>query len=72
MDNPRVLKYAELRGKIKAKYGTEYQFAEALHMSQNNLSRKFNDKTEFTKGDMIEWCKLLDIPIECVGQYFFE
>lgn len=67
----RLIKYAELRGKIRAKYGTESQFADAIHLTSNSLSRKLNDKTDFSKRDMIVWCGLLDIPIEDVFKYFF-
>lgn len=64
-------KYAKLRGKIKEKYGTEGNFASALGISQNSLSRKFQDKIQFSSGDIRSWCELLDIPIKDVGSYFF-
>lgn len=65
------MNYALLRGKIRAKYGTERHFSEVLQTSQMNVSRKFNGKTDFTRRDMIKWCSLLDIPLEEVGIYFF-
>ena len=64
-------KYAKLRARIKEKYGTEGNFAEALGTSQISVSRKFNDKTQFSSDDIRTWCKLLEIPIAESGLYFF-
>lgn len=64
-------KYAKLRARIKEKYGTEGRFAEALNTSQISVSRKFNNKTQFSSEDIRTWCKMLEIPIEEAGLYFF-
>lgn len=64
-------KYAKLRGRIKEKYGTEGKFAEALGTTQMTVSRKFNDKVQFSSDDIKRYCALLDIPLEEAGQYFF-
>lgn len=64
-------KYLKLRARIKEKYGTEGKFAEALGLSQMSVSRKFNDKTQFSSDDIRTWCELLEIPIEDSGLYFF-
>ena len=60
-------KYAKLRARIKEKFGTE----EALGMTQNSVSRKFNDKVQFSSEDIRTWCELLEIPVEESGLYFF-
>ena len=64
-------KYAKLRARIKEKFGTEGNFAEALGTSQMTVSRKFNGKTQFSSEDIKQYCKLLDIPLEDAGRYFF-
>ena len=64
-------KYAKLRARIKEKFGTEGRFAEALNISQVTLSRKFNDKTQFSSDDIKTWCAVLEIPVEDAGLYFF-
>ena len=64
-------KYAKLRGRIKEKYGTERDFSEALGITQMSLSRKFNGKTQFSSNDIQEMSRLLEIPLEEAGQYFF-
>lgn len=63
--------YRKLRGKIVEVFGTNYRFAEALDISENSLSKKLNGKTNFNQSDIIEWCSLLNIPIEEAGIYFF-
>ena len=60
-----------LRGRIKEKFGTEGKFAEALGTTQNTLSRKFNDKVQFSSEDIKQYCSLLEIPLEEAGVYFF-
>ena len=64
-------KYLKLRARIKEKFGTEGNFAEALGISQISLSRKFNDKVQFSSNDIRLWCELLEIPLEESGLYFF-
>lgn len=64
-------RYAKLRARIKEKFGTEGKFAEALGVSPITLSRKFNDRTQFSSEDIKKYCSLLDIPISDAGQYFF-
>ena len=64
-------KYAKLRARIKEKFGTEGNFAKELGITQMSVSRKFNDKTQFSSDDIRTWCELLEIPIEEAGLYFF-
>lgn len=64
-------KYAKLRGRIKEKYGTERRFSEVLGISQMTLSRKFSGKIQFSSNDIKQMSKLLEIPLEEAGQYFF-
>ena len=64
-------KYAKLRARIKEMYGTEGRFAEALNTTPISVSRKFNERTQFSSDDIKTWCSLLEIPIEEVGVYFF-
>lgn len=65
-------KYAKLRARIKEKFGTEGNFAAALNTSQVSVSRKFNERTQFSSDDIRTWCDLLEIPIEESGLYFFD
>lgn len=63
--------YSELRGRIRTKYGTEWAFAEALGMSRETLSSRFNNKTEWTSVEIVEACRLLDIDLIDAPTYFF-
>lgn len=63
--------YPELRKRIKGKYLTYGNFAKALGMTKQNLSRKLVGDTGFSSKDIEKWCRLLDIPVEKSGKYFF-
>jgi len=67
-----AFKYSKLRARIREKFGTEGEFAKALNTSQVSVSRKFNDKTQFTSDDIKTWCNVLEIPIKDSGIYFFD
>lgn len=64
-------KYALLRGAIRAKFGTQEAFAEAMKMRISTLSAKLNDRSEWTKTQMMRACKLLEIPLAEAHLYFF-
>lgn len=64
-------KYANLRGAIRAKYGTQEAFAEAMGMRISTLSAKLNDRSEWTKSQIKRACNLLGIPIAEAHLYFF-
>lgn len=64
--------YSELLGKIKAKYGTQSDFAEALGMSLSTLNQKLNNKSDWDTPEMVKACELLDIELADISQYFFK
>lgn len=57
------MKFAEVRGAIRAKYGTEQAFAKAMKMHNSTLSRKLHGKSDWTRQEMEDACTLLDIPV---------
>lgn len=63
--------YQKLRGKIVEKYGTQERFAEIIDISPTSLSKKMKGKTMFSQKDIDLWCKLLDISVDQIGDYFF-
>lgn len=63
--------YSDLLGKIKAKYGTQSDFAEALGMSLSTLNQKLNNKSDWDTPEMVKACELLDIELADISQYFF-
>lgn len=63
--------YGKLRELIKAKFKTLNAFADALVIDRSTFSGKINGKTAWKNTEIESACKLLDIPMESVGEYFF-
>ena len=63
--------FGKLREAIKQKYRTLAAFATAMNMDVSTLSGKLNGRTAWKQSEIELACKLLDIPIENVGEYFF-
>lgn len=63
--------YCKLRGRIVEKYRTQTNFAKAIGISKNALSRKMSGKVRLSQEDMIQWSELLDIDKESFGEFFF-
>lgn len=63
--------YGKLRERIKAVFGTIGAFADAMGKDRSSISGKLNGVTPWTSADIENACKLLDIAIEEVSEYFF-
>ena len=68
--------YSKLRGRIREKFGTQAQFAEAMRAEGLNFSdcvcsQKLNNQSEWTQDEITTACNLLDIPAEEIHLYFF-
>lgn len=66
-----IVKYAELRGQIRAKYKTQEAFAAAMGISVCALSIKLNGKAQWKAKDIQKACELLDIAPIQIPRYFF-
>lgn len=64
--------YGKLRGKIREKYGTQENFAEALQIGTVSLSKRLNCSLEFSQNEINRAIDILDIPRENVTEYFFD
>lgn len=64
--------YQKLNGKIVEKFGTQYNFAKAMGMSEHSLSKKLNSKVSWRTVEIAKAMKLLDIHQSLVGDYFFK
>lgn len=64
-------KYAKLRGIIREKFRTQEAFAEAMNMRISTLSAKLNDRSEWTKSQIMRACELLEISLADAHLYFF-
>lgn len=63
--------YSKLRGAIREYFSTQAAFAEALGISECVLSLKLNDRSEWTRAEILRACELLHIPPSEIPAYFF-
>lgn len=71
MTNDPTFDYSKLRGKIVEMFGGQGAFANALCISEGTLSSRLTGKSYFTADEIVRACKLLDIALEEVTDYFF-
>lgn len=64
-------KFGRLREKIKAVFGTQKAFADAMGINVATLNAKLNSKAEWTLNEIEKACVLLNIPAEKIQEYFF-
>lgn len=62
---------SKLRGRIVEKYGTCSAFFKLLSISDVQSFNKLNGKSEFSRKDVLEWSRLLDIDLKDVGLFFY-
>lgn len=63
--------YSKLNGRIVQKYGTQLKFAEAMELSERSMSLKLNCKIGWKQSEILKACKLLEIAIVEIPDYFF-
>lgn len=63
--------YPDLRGRIRARYSTQADFAQAMGLSECALSQKLNGRSEWTAEEIRRACELLEIPSAEIHIYFF-
>lgn len=68
---PKKNRYSYLRGQIKTKFGTEFQYAKALGISQQSLSSKLNGKNAFSQKEMKRSMVILELDEVAFCKCFF-
>lgn len=63
--------YSKLRGRIREKIGNENEFATAIGMGRTSLSKKLNNRVEFTQNEMKNAAIVLEIDDRDIPDYFF-
>lgn len=63
--------YNKLEGKIIEVFGTREAYAEALGTSKTSVSKKLNNKVQFTPTEIMKSIDLLGIKHEDISVYFF-
>ena len=66
-----VRTFGKLRERIKAVYGTQQAFADAMGMNKATLNAKLNGKAVWTVTEIDKACHLLNIPTNDIVEYFF-
>ncbi|WP_296875108.1 DUF739 family protein [Thomasclavelia sp.] len=66
-----VFDYSKLRGRIREICGTEENWAKLMGFSDYTKSMKLNNKSYFKSNEITKCCKILKIPKEDIGVYFF-
>lgn len=64
--------FSKLSGKIVEKYGTQYNFAKAMGISEHSLSNKLNNKIPWKTNEIVQAIDLLGISIKRIPDYFFD
>lgn len=70
MNNP-AFDYSKLKGRIKEKCGTCFNFAKSLGCSSNTLSAKINNASDFSQIEIIKSVDILGLKKEDISTYFF-
>ena len=63
--------YCKLRGKIREKFSTQYEFAKALGIGSVSLSKKLNGEIDFSQSEINKSVEVLDLKKDDIPNYFF-
>lgn len=66
-----VFNFSKLKGRIREVLGSQEKFAEALGYSNVTLSRKLNNKIQFSVQDIARARRILEIEPKEISDYFF-
>lgn len=67
-----VFDFSKLSGKIVEKYGTQYNFAKAMNISEHTLSEKLNNKVPWKTNEIAKAVSLLHLSHTDIPMYFFD
>ena len=62
--------YAKLKGRIKEKYRTQENFAEAIGITPTTISFKINGKAKWQQDEIVKAARLLGISKNEIIEYF--
>ena len=63
--------YSKLLGRMRECGFTQEQLAKAIGINKATLSAKLNNRFSFTQDEILNICKLLNIHICEIGDYFY-
>ena len=63
--------YSKLLGRMRECGFTQEQLAKAIGINKATLSAKLNNRFSFSQEEILAICKLLNIPVSEIGDYFY-
>lgn len=63
--------YSRLLGRMRECGITQEQLAKAIGINKATLSAKLNNRFSFTQDEILAICKILNIPISEIGEFFY-
>lgn len=63
--------HSKLLGRIKEFGFTQEELAKAIDMNPGTLCLKLKNRSRFSTDEMCSICRILEIPTEEIGAYFF-
>lgn len=66
------MNYPKLKGRIREICGTQHEFAYRMGLDYSTVNLKLNDKSPWKRDEIEKACKVLEVPIEYVHEYFFK
>lgn len=63
--------YSKLLGRMRECGFTQEQLAKAIGINKGTLSAKLNNHFSFSQEEILAICKLLNIPVCEIGDYFY-
>ena len=63
--------YAKLLGRMRERGFTQDRLAKAIGINKATLSAKLNNRFCFSQEEILEICKLLNIPLSEIADYFY-
>lgn len=71
-ENTKEFNFDKLTGRIIEKFKTRENFAPKVPMSIPTLINKLNGRVDFKSKEVVRFCRLLDIPLEQIPNFFYE
>jgi len=63
--------YSKLKGRIVEKYGSRTEFAKAMNVSEQTISRKINGKIPWKQPEICKAIEVLGLEESDIQDYFF-
>lgn len=63
--------YSKLSGRMRECKYTQETLSKVLGISETTLNLSLNNKRNFKQDEMLKICEVLNIPKDCLTEYFF-